>query len=145
MNETLVSASIAGLVATIQNWRWSKKTSKSASYPISPLPPLGGHPHDHDAGGQVCRQLYTDRKNTSSNLPFDHRYHFHLLTSIVYNHGSHPHTHPHGDDGGQVCRQLYTEHKLLSLTADGQLEVDSFKVGFDQPFKHLRPNFPSFK
>ena len=30
----------------------------------------------------------------------------------------------------QVCRQLYTEHKLLSLTADGQLEVDSFKVGF---------------
>ena len=28
----------------------------------------------------------------------------------------------------QVCRQLYTEHKLLSLTANGQLEVDSFKV-----------------
>jgi len=27
-----------------------------------------------------------------------------------------------------VCRQLYTEHKLLSLTADGQLEVDSFKL-----------------
>ena len=43
-----------------------------------------------------------------------------------------------------MCRQLYTEHKLPSLTADGQLEVDSFKVGFDQPVKHLRPNFPSF-
>ena len=56
--------------------------------------------------------------------------------------GSHPHDH---DAGGQVCRQLYTEHKLLSLTADGQLEVDSFKVGFDQPVEYVYPKISKFQ
>ena len=44
-----------------------------------------------------------------------------------------------------MCRQLYTEHKLLSLTADGQLEVDSFKVGFDQPVKYVHPKISKFE
>merc|ERR1712126_467654 len=37
-----------------------------------------------------------------------------------------------GSDGDNPeftsCRQLYTEHKLLSLTTEGQLEVDSFML-----------------
>ena len=64
--------------------------------------------------------------------------------TITYhqNLGSQPHGH---NDGGQVCRQLYTEHKLLSLTADGQLEVDSFKVGLDQPVEYVHPKIPKFE
>ena len=98
MSETLVSASTAGLVEMIQTWRWSNKFLEYASSlrSPSPLPPLGIHPHDHDVGGQVCRQLYT-------------------------------------------------EHKLLSLTADGQLEVDSFKVGLDQPVEYVHPKISKFE
>ena len=35
---------------------------------------------------------------------------------------------PGNNPGLTSCRQLFTEHKLLSLSADGQLVVDSFKL-----------------
>ena len=70
------------------------------------------------------------------HLHYDHHHLYHQ------NLGGHPNGH---DDGGQVCRQLYTEHKLLSLTADGQLEVDSFKVGLDQPVEYVHPKISKFE
>merc|ERR1711982_89616 len=54
---------------------------------------------------------------------------FEQVEDIPEDFGSCLYSGAHGNNPALTsCKQLYTEHKLLALSSDGQLVVDSFKL-----------------
>merc|ERR1712228_323445 len=65
---------------------------------------------------------YEDTVTSNDTVQFEEQTTFDEFGSCLYS----------GSEGNNpdltVCRQLYTEHKLLALSDEGQLIVDSFKL-----------------